>query len=59
MTYKQIEQMREIRLWITQIVVPAVMVGTTVASIPGVRQGVKQKFEDVKHSIKKRKFKTM
>lgn len=59
MTYKQIEQAREVRLWITQIIVPATIVGTTLASIPEVRQGVKQKVEDVKRSIKKRKFKTM
>lgn len=59
MTYKQIEQAREVRLWITQIIVPATVVVTTLASIPEVRSAVKNKVEDVKHSIKKRKFKTM
>lgn len=59
MTYKQIEQAREIRLWITQIIVPTTVVVSTLASIPEVRLATKRKFEDVKESIKKRKFKTM
>ena len=53
MTYKQIEQAREIRLWIGQIVVPAV---TTVATImymnPELRYKAKAKFEDAKDTIK-------
>lgn len=59
MTYKQIEQAREIRLWITQIIVPTTVVVSTLASIPEVRFAAKRKFEDVKESIKKKKFKTM
>lgn len=37
MTYKQIEQAREIRLWIGQIIVPAITVATTMLTIPEVR----------------------
>jgi hypothetical protein len=53
MTYKQIEQAREVRLWIGQIIVPAV---TTVATImymnPELRYKAKTKFEDIKYEIK-------
>lgn len=51
MTYKQIEASREVRLWIGQIIVPAVtMVGTAMA-IPEVRQAVKAKAIEVKERI--------
>lgn len=39
MTYKQIEQSREIRMWITQIVVPAVV---ACAAIPQIREPIVQ-----------------
>lgn len=37
MTYKQIEASRELRLWIGQVIVPAVTMAVALASIPEVR----------------------
>ena len=51
MTYKQIETMREIRLWIGQIVVPATMSLMTLMTIPEVRSAVAAKAESMKKSI--------
>lgn len=57
MTYKQIEATREVRLWITQIVVP---ITTTVIAasicVPEVRQAIAVKCKSIKNSINK-KFK--
>lgn len=52
MTWKQIEKAREIRLWIVQIVVPATLVTAYLASIPEVRENVKEKVNKVKSAIK-------
>lgn len=53
MTYKQIEASREIRLWIGQIIVPAV---TTAAAIlymnPELRYKAADKVNEVKYKIK-------
>ena len=51
MTYKQIEIMREIRLWIGQIVVPAITLATATMSIPEVRQAVATKAKEMKQNI--------
>lgn len=56
MTYKQIEASREIRLWISQVIVPTVTVVGTVMMIPEVREKVVSKAKSVKTTIKK-KFK--
>ena len=56
MTYKQIETSREIRLWITQVIVPAGIVVSTAMSIPEVREPVVKKVKKVKETIKQ-KFK--
>lgn len=50
MTWKQIEKSREIRLWITQIIVPAIAVGATL-SIPEVRQAVAAKAKQIRYNI--------
>ena len=51
MTYKQIEASREARLWIGQILVPAItLVGTSMA-IPEVRQAIAAKASQIKQSI--------
>ncbi|MCC8151385.1 MAG: hypothetical protein LIO96_08020 [Lachnospiraceae bacterium] len=34
MTYKQIEASREVRLWIGQVIVPAIVAGAVVVSTP-------------------------
>lgn len=49
MTYKQIEQAREIRLWIRDILVPATLAATTVLSIPEVREVVSAKATEIKN----------
>lgn len=53
MTYKQIEASREVRLWITQVIVPAVATAVAVVStVPAVREAASAKFEAVKDRIK-------
>lgn len=49
MTYKQIEASREIRLWVTQVVIPAI--GVTMM-IPEAREAVVTKAKEVKDKIK-------
>lgn len=51
MTYKQIEASREARLWIGQIIVPAISIAVTTLVIPEVRQAVATKAESIKQSI--------
>lgn len=56
MTRKQIDAARETRLWLGQVIVPAVTAVVLLASKPEVREFTKQKFDDVKDWTKK-KFK--
>ena len=56
MTYKQIEASRELRLWLGQIIIPAIGVGVMVMSMPEVRQTVADKTNSIKQSVKN-KFK--
>ena len=48
MTYKQIEASREVRLWITQVVIPAFGVAMM---IPEAREAVVAKAKDVKNKL--------
>ena len=53
MTYKQIEASREVRLWITQVIVP--MLGMTtalIATVPEFREATVTKFNEAKNLIK-------
>lgn len=53
MTYKQIEASREARLWITQVVVPALgMVTALAATVPEFREGVVTKTKEIKEKVK-------
>ena len=53
MTYKQIEASRELRLWITQVIVPTLAMATAVTvAVPEIREAAAAKIEDVKHKIK-------
>lgn len=54
MTYKQIEASREARLWIGQIIVPAVTCVVSIMAIPEVRQAVAAKAKSVKRSIEEK-----
>lgn len=56
MKRKNIDTMREVRLWIGQIIVPAVTVVGSVMAIPEVRQVVATKANQLKESIEN-KFK--
>lgn len=57
MTYKQIEGARELRLWIGQIIVPAVTAGIILYSNPNVRNLICIKYNELKNKIiMKRKF---
>ena len=52
MTYRQIEASREARLWITQVVVPAVALTTALVMMnPDLKEAVARKANDVKDKI--------
>ena len=51
MKRKNIEAAREVRLWIGQIIVPAVTLAATTLAIPEVRQAVAAKAKSVKNNI--------
>ena len=51
MTWKQIETSREIRLWLSQIVILAI--GITMM-VPEAREAVVEKFQKVKKSVKEK-----
>ena len=53
-TYKQIEQARETRLWISQVIIPAAMAVSTVMAIPEARKAVSDKYSKVKQAINKK-----
>ena len=56
MTYKQIEASREARLWIGQVIIPAITVVGAAMTVPEVRKAVVEKANNLKTAIKK-KFK--
>ena len=55
-TWKQIETSREIRLWISQIVMPAATFAAAAMATPEVRHAVTTKAKSIKASVDK-KFK--
>lgn len=52
MTYRQIESSRERRLWITQVVMPTVLVAAAILGNREVREDLKDKVTDLKEKIK-------
>ena len=52
MTYKQIEASRELRLWIGQVIVPAVTMAVALASIPEVRNTASRRLGELKWRIR-------
>ena len=56
MTYKQIEASREARLWIGQVILPAIGGGVALMANPNFRDFVTSKYEDVKFKVQQ-KFK--
>lgn len=59
MTYKQIEASRELRLWIGQVIVPAVGVTAAVLANPNIREAAKDKLESVKQKIRTRRVRVV
>ena len=51
MSYRQIEKSREIRLWISQIIVPAAGI---IIAIPESREYVVRQFNNLKDNFKKK-----
>lgn len=55
MTYRQIESSREVRLWITQVVVPMLGIGAALtATVPEFREGLVAKTKEVKQKVKEK-----
>lgn len=53
MTWKQVETSREIRLWITQVVIPVLGISAAyVAAVPEAREKVVAKLAETKNRIK-------
>jgi hypothetical protein len=52
MTHQQIETGREIRLWISQVILPSIMVVSLVASNPKVKDFVSDKVRGAKRFIR-------
>lgn len=48
MKRKHIDRAREVRLWISNVIVPGVMLVTTALSIPEVRQAMARKYAKAK-----------
>lgn len=51
MRYKDIELMREIRLWIGQVGVPLIVGGITIMSMPDVRNNLIEKGTQAKDAV--------
>lgn len=49
-----IDASREVRLWIGQVIVPAVMTVATIMSIPGAREKISETVASTKTKIKNR-----
>ena len=54
MTYKQIEASREARLWIGQVIIPAVTAVAVVFANPEIRQFAGDKMNEFKANVKSR-----
>ena len=57
MDYKQIQTLHEIRMWIVQVIIPAVIGGVMLATNPYVRTWVGNKVDNIKLKINSKKNK--
>ena len=57
MTYKQIETSREIRLWITGVIVPAATTVGLLLQVPAIKEAVTDKTNALISRIKSKKTK--
>jgi hypothetical protein len=55
MTRRQIDASREVRLWIGQVIIPALTAGGLLMSNPDIRRYVNDKASDIKAKFKKDK----
>lgn len=55
LTHKNIDAAREARLWIGQVIVPAVTAGLILVANPNVRRWAHDKCENIKGTFKKNK----
>lgn len=53
MTYKQIEGSREVRLWIGQVIVPAIGTAAIVLSNPDVKNQLTERIRSIKTKLRK------
>ena len=56
MTYKQIEAIRETRLWIGQVIIPAIGMSAALLTNPSIRCAAAQKVDDIKQRFRNRKI---
>lgn len=54
MTYKQLETSREIRLWITQIIVPTAIAAGLYFSVPENRDKAKRTFNKIANKFRRK-----
>ena len=59
MTYKQIEASRELRLWIGQVIGPAISVSAVLLANPDVRKAASEKFEGLKAKIQRKRVRVL
>ena len=52
MTYKQIEQAHEVRMWLGQVVIPAMLIAGTILANPQNRHAIKNTCDKTMDSIK-------
>lgn len=48
MTYKKLETMRQVRLMVTEVIIPLMTATVTLLSIPEVRNAAKNKYNEIK-----------
>lgn len=53
MTYRQIESSREMRLWMTQIIIPMAALGAIAWSNPDIRFSIKSRWNELKNRFRK------
>lgn len=59
MTYKQIEASRELRLWIGQVIVPAICMSAVILANPDAKRAASEKFEDLKAKIQRKRVRVL
>ena len=58
MTYKQIEQLRETRMWLKDVIVPVVGAAAMIMTVPEARQVIAEKYNNAKEYVSQKFKKT-